>query len=155
MMASLTSNPSMRVMGCPFAMIPMTGGTFDHSSSVRRTGNPFMTTYAGGPSMNRLAIFFLINIERDWFSIDLLFNILFPMAILAEKNRCGHAFIAVQVGLAVALPAEFFLSLHPLFVCQPSGNGERREECSDEKNEKEHKEVFSHPSFLFLLQMLV
>jgi hypothetical protein len=155
MMTGFTVDTSMRVMSCPFAMIPMTRSTLDGCRFMGRSGDIFMASDAGNPPMDRLPIFLLIDIERHRFPIHLLFHIFLSMTIHAEKNRDGYSFVTVQVGLTMALPTELLLRLHDLFVGQPPSKRERGNQSCNKNNKKENKEVFSHPSFLFLLRVFV
>jgi hypothetical protein len=121
MVAGLTVNPSMRVISCPFAMIPMAGGALDPGRPVRRSGNSVMALDTGDPSMDCLSILFLIHIERNRLSIHLLFHILLSMTIHAEKDGGDDPFCAIEVDLTMALPAELLLRLHDLLIRQPPG----------------------------------
>ena len=155
MVAGLAVDTSMRVMSCPFTMIPVAGSTFDQRSSVGRGCNPIMASDTSDPPMDRLSIFLLIHIERNRLPIHLLFHIRLSMTILAEKNNRHGPFMTVQVGLTMTLPTQLLLRLHDLFVGQSSGKRERRDESCNKNNQKEEKEVLSHSSFLFLLRVFV
>jgi hypothetical protein len=93
-------------------------------------GDPVMASDTGDPSMDGLSIFLLINRKRNRFSIDLLFDILFSMAIHAKKNGSGDPLIAVEIGLTMATPAQLLLRLHDFFIGQSSGKRESGEKST-------------------------
>ena len=95
MVASLTVDTSMRVMRCPFAMIPMTGGTLDPGRPVRRSGNSIVALDTGNPPMDRLSILLLVDIEGDRLPTHLLLHILLPVAIHAEQGGGHDPLIAI------------------------------------------------------------
>jgi hypothetical protein len=64
-MARFAVDASVWIMSSSFAMISMTGSTFNHRSSMGRRGDPFVTQDTGNPSVNGLSILSLINIKRD------------------------------------------------------------------------------------------
>ena len=114
-----------------------------------------MASDTGDPSMDDLSIFLRINRERNRFSIHLLFNVLFSVAIHAKENGSGDPLIAVEIGLTMATPAQLLLRLHDFFICQSSGKRESGDESTKEYGEEKDEKISSHLSFLLPLRMLI
>src|SRR5512139_4329585 len=105
--------------------------------------------------MDRLCILLLVDEEGDRLPIHLLFHILLPVAIHAEKDGDHDPLVAVQIGLTMALPTEFFLRFHDFFICQSPAKRWRGGETPDSEDEKKHEEILPDPPLLFFLWMLI